>query len=131
MRHLGAGLLRKQSPSRPRPGSGDPHPPQERDRCGRTPRRALRWHLHRPGLDGFEPTVTIEYNSQAGDGIFGLGFALDLPSVARCTDVAVPRYDGTATFEDAKLIALPGPVTERVLGDAVHTVSSYARRGTK
>ncbi|MBQ0987788.1 hypothetical protein KBZ10_25375 [Streptomyces sp. F63] len=82
---------------------------------------------------GFEPDVTIGYSSQSGDGIFGLGFTLDLPSVARRTNTSVPRYDGSDTFQldDAPLVLLPGSVTRRAFDGVAYTVSAYARRSAE
>ncbi len=46
-----------------------------------------------PGRDGFGPELTLSYDSGAGAGIFGFGWSLGLPQVARKTDKGLPRYD--------------------------------------
>ncbi|MGX1494958.1 SpvB/TcaC N-terminal domain-containing protein [Streptomyces tendae] len=59
---------------------------------------------------GFGPQFSIAYNSLAGNGPFGLGWELDLPSVSRVTDRGLPRYrdaDDTAD-EDADTFRITG-----------------------
>lgn len=45
-----------------------------------------------PGRGGFGPQLTLSYDSGAGNGLFGLGWSLSLPSIARKTDRGIPRY---------------------------------------
>ena len=45
-----------------------------------------------PGRSGFEPQLSLSYDSGAGNGIFGLGWNLSLPSITRKTDKGLPRY---------------------------------------
>jgi RHS repeat-associated protein len=45
-----------------------------------------------PGRSGFGPKLSLSYDSGAGNGTFGLGWNLSLPSVARKTDKGLPRY---------------------------------------
>lgn len=45
-----------------------------------------------PGRSGFEPQLSLAYDSGAGNGIFGLGWNLSLPSITRKTDKGLPRY---------------------------------------
>jgi hypothetical protein len=48
---------------------------------------------------GTTPQVGLSYNSGAGNGVFGLGWQLDLPGIKRKTDKALPQYrDDTDTF---------------------------------
>ncbi len=47
---------------------------------------------------GFEPQLSVSYSSGAGNGIFGLGFALSIPNISRKTSKGLPKYDGTDTF---------------------------------
>ncbi|MDE5089099.1 MAG: SpvB/TcaC N-terminal domain-containing protein [Trichodesmium sp. St16_bin2-tuft] len=47
---------------------------------------------------GFEPQLSVSYNSGNGNGIFGLGFALSIPKISRKTSKGLPKYDGTDTF---------------------------------
>ncbi|MEO1433751.1 MAG: SpvB/TcaC N-terminal domain-containing protein, partial [Cyanobacteria bacterium J06633_8] len=45
-----------------------------------------------PGRSGFAPQLSVSYDSGAGNGIFGLGWNLSLPSITRKTDKGLPRY---------------------------------------
>jgi hypothetical protein len=45
-----------------------------------------------PGRGGFGPQLSVSYDSGAGNGIFGLGWNLSLPSITRKTDKGLPRY---------------------------------------
>ena len=57
-----------------------------------------------PGRSGFGPELSISYDSAAGNGPFGLGWALALPHITRKTDKGLPRYDD-ATGSDAFLLS--------------------------
>jgi RHS repeat-associated protein len=48
-----------------------------------------------PGRSGFGPQLTLAYDSGAGNGPFGFGWHLSLPSITRKTDKGLPRYDDT------------------------------------
>jgi RHS repeat-associated protein len=41
---------------------------------------------------GFGASLTLSYNSGSGNGIFGIGWSLSLPSVRRKTDKELPQY---------------------------------------
>jgi hypothetical protein len=45
-----------------------------------------------PGRSGFGTQLSLSYDSGAGNGIFGLGWNLSLPSITRKTDKGLPRY---------------------------------------
>jgi RHS repeat-associated protein len=45
-----------------------------------------------PGRSGFGPQLSLSYNSGSGNGPFGLGWSLALPSITRRTDKGLPRY---------------------------------------
>jgi RHS repeat-associated protein len=45
-----------------------------------------------PGRSGFGPQLSISYDSGAGNGPFGLGWNLSLPSITRKTDKGLPQY---------------------------------------
>lgn len=56
---------------------------------------------------GASPALSLSYNSGAGNGAFGLGWALSLPSIKRKTDKKLPQYlDGvdsdTFLFSEAE-----------------------------
>lgn len=45
-----------------------------------------------PGRSGFGPQLSLSYDSGAGNGSFGLGWNLSLPSISRKTDKGLPQY---------------------------------------
>jgi RHS repeat-associated protein len=45
------------------------------------------------GRDGFGPTLLLRYDSGSGNGPFGLGWSLSLPTITRRTEKGLPRYD--------------------------------------
>jgi RHS repeat-associated protein len=45
-----------------------------------------------PGRSGFGPELSLSYDSGTGNGPFGMGCSLGLPSIARKTDKGLPRY---------------------------------------
>jgi RHS repeat-associated protein len=64
-----------------------------------------------PGRAGFSPQLSLSYDSANGNGPFGFGWTLAIPSVTRKTDRGLPRYDETdvfllSGFED--LVGVPG-----------------------
>src|SRR5262249_30055055 len=46
-----------------------------------------------PARQGFSPPLHLSYDSRAGNGPFGLGWSLPVPSVTRKTSMGLPRYD--------------------------------------
>src|SRR5579884_3534879 len=54
-----------------------------------------------PGRSGFGPQLSLSYDSGAGNGQFGFGWSLGLPSITRKTDKGLPQYadaDESDTF---------------------------------
>lgn len=45
-----------------------------------------------PGRSGFGPKLSLSYDSGAGNGPFGFGWNISLPSITRETDKGLPRY---------------------------------------
>ena len=45
-----------------------------------------------PGRSGFGPQLALSYDSGAGNGPFGFGWSLSLPSITRKTDKGLPTY---------------------------------------
>src|SRR5438046_4660018 len=45
-----------------------------------------------PGRSGFGPKLTLSYDSGAGNGPFGLGWHLGIPSITRKTSKGLPQY---------------------------------------
>jgi RHS repeat-associated protein len=59
-----------------------------------------------PGRGGFGPALLLAYDSGAGNGPFGFGWHLSLPSITRKTDKGLPRYrDGV---DDSDVFILSG-----------------------
>ncbi|MCC6140601.1 MAG: toxin [Nitrospira sp.] len=58
-----------------------------------------------PGRSGFGPQLALSYDSGSGNGPFGLGWNLSLPSIARKTDKGLPRYRDT---EESDVFILSG-----------------------
>src|SRR5215203_469527 len=48
-----------------------------------------------PGRSGFTPQLSLSYDSGLGNGPFGFGWSLSLPSITRKTDKGLPTYDDT------------------------------------
>jgi hypothetical protein len=58
-----------------------------------------------PGRAGFGPQLALSYDSGAGNGPFGFGWSLSLPSITRKTDKGLPQYlDG----EESDVFILSG-----------------------
>ncbi|MEG3918508.1 SpvB/TcaC N-terminal domain-containing protein [Microcoleus sp. T3_A4] len=58
-----------------------------------------------PGRSGFGPQLSLSYDSGAGNGIFGFGWNLSLPSITRKTDKGLPRYQD---LEESDIFILSG-----------------------
>ena len=48
-----------------------------------------------PGRSGFGPPLSLSYQPGSGNGLFGLEWALGVPSISRKTEKGLPRYDDT------------------------------------
>src|SRR5258708_23545877 len=79
----------------------------------------------------FEPHLDLVYSSGSGNGIFGLGFGLSLPSIMRKTSQGLPRYDASDTFllssaED--LVPALNGQREETVNNVVYQVMTYLPR---
>ena len=45
-----------------------------------------------PGRNGFSPSLSLSYNSGAGNSPYGLGWSVDYPTIQRKTDKRLSRY---------------------------------------
>lgn len=45
-----------------------------------------------PGRSDFDPKLTLAGDSGSGNGVFGLGWNLPIPSISRKTDKGIPKY---------------------------------------
>ena len=46
-----------------------------------------------PGRAGFQPDLSLAYDSGAGTGVFGAGWHVSVPHITRKTDRGLPRYE--------------------------------------
>lgn len=58
-----------------------------------------------PGRNGFQPSLSLGYNSGAGSSLFGAGWDLGYPSIQRKTDKKLPRY---RDYEDSDTFMFSG-----------------------
>jgi RHS repeat-associated protein len=58
-----------------------------------------------PGRSGFAPQLSLSYDSGSGNGPFGFGWSLSIPSITRKTDKGLPRY---LDDEDSDVFILSG-----------------------
>jgi RHS repeat-associated protein len=58
-----------------------------------------------PGRSGFGPQLSLSYDSGAGNGPFGFGWSLSLPSITRKTDKGIPQY---LDVEESDVFVLSG-----------------------
>lgn len=58
-----------------------------------------------PGRSGFGPQLALTYDSGAGNGPFGFGWSLSLPSITRKTEKGLPQYRDT---EDSDVFIVSG-----------------------
>jgi len=57
-----------------------------------------------PGRSGFGPQLSLSYDSGAGNGPFGFGWSLSVPSITRKTDKGLPKYED-ATESDVFVLS--------------------------
>jgi hypothetical protein len=92
-----------------------------------------------PGRGGFGPQLSLSYDSGAGNGPFGLGWHLALPSITRKTDKGLPRYldeqesDVFILAGAEDLVPIPGadglPLTQTItVHGAQYRVRTYRPR---
>ncbi len=53
-----------------------------------------------PGRSGFGPQLSLSYDSGAGNGPFGFGWSLSLPSITRKTGKGLPSYDDAVESDE-------------------------------
>src|SRR3954452_6469934 len=54
------------------------------------------------GRSGFGPTLTLSYDSGAGNGPFGFGWSMDSPQITRKTDKGLPQYHDVLPHDHAQ-----------------------------
>ncbi len=58
-----------------------------------------------PGRSGFGPQLALSYDAGSGNGVFGFGWSLAIPSIARKTEKGLPCYFDA---EDSDVFVLSG-----------------------
>ena len=86
-----------------------------------------------PGRAGLDPKLSLEFSTGNGNGPFGLGWRLGLPSVTRKTDKGLPRYASDDVFvisgaEDLVPVDAGSPLTPGPTRRGVFTVQAYRPR---
>ncbi len=79
------------------------------------------------GRDGFQPDLQLTYSTGNGEGAFGLGWALGVPTIGRKTEDGVPVYDDA---EDTFLLSGAEDLVavERRTADDGTSITSYRPR---
>lgn len=83
-----------------------------------------------PGRNGFGPQLSLSYDSGAGNGPFGFGWSLSLPSITRKTDKGLPQYRDA---EESDVFLLSGaedlvPVVDEPPHAPGYTIRRYRPR---
>jgi RHS repeat-associated protein len=96
-----------------------------------------------PGRPGFGPQLSLTYDSGSGNGPFGFGWNLSLPSITRKTEKGLPKYqdgDQSDTFilsgaEDLVPVLkqqdndwVPEDVPDRTIGTDTYQIQRYRPR---
>jgi Salmonella virulence plasmid 65kDa B protein/Insecticide toxin TcdB middle/C-terminal region/Insecticide toxin TcdB middle/N-terminal region len=58
-----------------------------------------------PARSGFQPQLSLSYDSGAGNGVFGMGWNLSVPAITRRTDKGLPQY---RDHEESDVFVLSG-----------------------
>ena len=69
------------------------------------------------GRDGFGPTLNLQYSSGSGNGPFGLGWQLGVPTITRKTDKGLPTYTDRDVYVVAGMEDLVAALDSR--GEAI------------
>ena len=85
-----------------------------------------------PGRSGFGPQLSLSYDSGAGNGPFGFGWGLSLPSITRKTDKGLPQYHD-ATESDVFILSgaedlVPEAAPDRIVGTITYRTKRYRPR---
>src|SRR6516162_9642367 len=70
-----------------------------------------------PGRSGLGPQLSLSYDSGAGNGPFGFGWSLSLPSITRKTDKGLPRYQDAEESDEFILSGAEDLVPVLILGN--------------
>lgn len=77
---------------------------------------------------GFDPHVTLSYNSGSGNSPFGLGFSSSFSKISRRTEQGIPRYDDKDIFMDGGEELVPQSTRPEIMDTGGWAVSDYVPR---
>src|SRR5687767_1155232 len=75
-----------------------------------------------PGRSGFGPELQLSYDSGSGNGPFGIGWSMSLPTITRKTDKGLPQY---LDHDDSDVFVLSG--AEDLVPILVETLTGWVR----
>jgi hypothetical protein len=75
-----------------------------------------------PARSGFQPELTLSYDSGSGNGVFGLGWSLGLPRITRKTSRGIPTYRDA---DESDVFVLSG--AEDLVPELVHDGGQWSR----
>jgi RHS repeat-associated protein len=97
-----------------------------------------------PARGGFSPSLAIQYSSGGGNGLFGIGWGVGIPSIRRKTDKQLPQYHDAAESDTFILAGAEDLVQKykqdkstgnwikqerpRTVGATVYTIQEYRPR---
>ena len=61
-----------------------------------------------PGRNDFQSSLALSYSTGAGNGSFGMGWALSVPSGSRLTSKGIPRYRDQSAPDERDIFVLSG-----------------------
>lgn len=78
----------------------------------------------------FEPALTITYNSNSGNDIFGLGFSTSHSYIARRTEQTIPQYNDSDIFvlNGEILVPVDNSTSQKVVDNQAYSVTRYQPR---
>lgn len=82
------------------------------------------------GRSGFSPQLSLSYDSGMGNGPFGLGWSLSMPSISRKTDKGIPQY---CNIDEPDVFVLSGsedlvPVNTKIFNVSVNNILYNVQR---
>ena len=79
-----------------------------------------------PGRSNFGPDLQLSYDSGSGNGPFGIGWSLSLPTITRKTDKGLPQY---LDRDDSDVFVLSG--AEDLVPVLVETMTGWERQNCR
>ncbi|MEL6152493.1 MAG: SpvB/TcaC N-terminal domain-containing protein, partial [Bacteroidota bacterium] len=79
----------------------------------------------------FAPSLSVDYSSGGGNGVFGMGFAASIPQVSRQTRLGTPKYTNKDVFVlsgAADLVPVDGGSRVATLQGVTYAVQAYRPR---